>query len=345
MFTASGRRAVTFAAALLVTPMALALNGPAEAMVINVNYDSSVGSAPAGFTSAFQNAVSFFDTTFSNPITVNIGVGWGEVGGSTISAGALGESETYLAGYYSYSQVRNALISDARSSADKAAVATLAVADPTGGKRELMSTSEAKSLGLSSYSGTDGFVGFDKSSSWTFNANNRQVGGAFDFIGVAEHEISEVLGRMSDLGTIGGTLDPLDLFRYTGSGTRQLTAPSGSPCGYFSINGGASGVNGGGNFNCGNGGDLGDWALSGTDAFNAGAPPGIALPVSGTDLTELDVLGYNLSGQQTGTAQIAGGAAGVQTAQAATAVPEPSTLSLLGAAMLGLVLARRGRSA
>jgi hypothetical protein len=193
-------------------------------MVINANYDSSVNSAPAGFKTAFQSVVNYFDNMFSDPITVNIGVGWGEVGGSTISAGALGESETYLAGYYSYSQVRNAMISDARSSADQAAVASLPTADPTGGRRELMSTAEAKALGLSKYSGTDGFIGFDRSSPWTFDPNHRNVGGAFDFIGVAEHELSEVLGRISDLGTIsGGTLDPLDLFRYSGPSSRALS--------------------------------------------------------------------------------------------------------------------------
>jgi hypothetical protein len=64
-----------------------------------------VNSAPAGFTAAFQDAVNFFESTFINPITVNIDVGWGELGGSPIASGDLGESETYLAGYYSYNQV------------------------------------------------------------------------------------------------------------------------------------------------------------------------------------------------------------------------------------------------
>ena len=341
LLATSRRQGVKFAAVLLLGPAAVGLSGPAEAMVINANYDSSVNSAPAGFKTAFQSVVNYFDNMFSDPITVNIGVGWGEVGGSTISAGALGESETYLAGYYSYSQVRNAMISDARSSADQAAVASLPAADPTGGRRELMSTAEAKALGLSNYGGTDGFIGFDKSSSWTFDPNNRKVGGAFDFIGVAEHELSEVLGRISDLGTIsGGTLDPLDLFRYSGSGTRALSPGNGQ---YFSINGGKTNLY---TFNGTGGGDLGDWAaVYPVDAFDAAVPPGYMLPISSFDLTELDVLGYNLSGQ-TGAAQIAGnGVAGKQTSQAAAVVPEPGTMALFGAALLGLGFARRSRRA
>jgi hypothetical protein len=57
-----------------------------------------------------------------------------------------------------------------------------------------MSISEAKALGLLLYRGTDGLIGLDSSAFWTFNPNARSVGGEFDFIGVAEHEISEVLG-------------------------------------------------------------------------------------------------------------------------------------------------------
>src|ERR1700736_1003711 len=76
-------------AAALAGLASLAASGSAEALFINASYDSSVNSAPAGFTSAFQTAVDFFDSTFADPITVNIKVGWGEIGGRALEVGGL----------------------------------------------------------------------------------------------------------------------------------------------------------------------------------------------------------------------------------------------------------------
>src|SRR3954454_584431 len=79
--------------------------GAVGGLVFNITYDSSVSSAPAGFTSAIAAVVSYYTSVFNDPITINIDVGWGEVAGQTLAPGALGKSETNL-GVYSYSQVR-----------------------------------------------------------------------------------------------------------------------------------------------------------------------------------------------------------------------------------------------
>jgi hypothetical protein len=60
-------------------------------MIINVTFDSSVGSAPAGFTSTVNAVVQYFETQFTDPITLNISVGYGEVGGQALGSGALGD--------------------------------------------------------------------------------------------------------------------------------------------------------------------------------------------------------------------------------------------------------------
>lgn len=317
----------------------LGLSCSAQALVINASYDMSVNGAPAGFKSALQTAIGFFQSTFSDPITINIGFGWGEVGGYSIGSGALGQSQTYLVGYYTYGQVRTALIADSKSSADATAVASLPARDPTGGRRELMSTAEAKALGLRSGGGTDGFVGFNTTAPWTFDPTNRAASGEYDLIAVAEHEISEVLGRTADLGTFNSALEPLDLFRYSGRGVRALSPGNGQ---YFSIDGGVTNLD---TFNGTGGGDLGDWAGFTIDAFNAAARPGMLLPISSADITALDVIGYDVRPGSAGSgAPLAGGTIGSSSGGQLDPVPEPGTLALL-TAMLGLGLLARSRTA
>jgi hypothetical protein len=48
-------------------------------MQINITYDQDPSTLPAGFTDAVNYAVQQFDTTFTNNITLNISVGYGEL--------------------------------------------------------------------------------------------------------------------------------------------------------------------------------------------------------------------------------------------------------------------------
>ena len=93
-------------------------------MVINVVYDSSVNNAPAGFVSGVQSVVNYFESHFSNPVTITIDVGYGEVMGQSLGSGALGESITYF-DQVSYTQLRNALVANANAIGDSAAAASL----------------------------------------------------------------------------------------------------------------------------------------------------------------------------------------------------------------------------
>src|SRR5215831_10802077 len=45
--------------------------------VINISWDSSVRSAPSGFTTAVLAAVQFLESQYSDPVTINIAVGYG----------------------------------------------------------------------------------------------------------------------------------------------------------------------------------------------------------------------------------------------------------------------------
>ena len=254
-------------------------------LVINVTYDSSVSSAPSGFTAAINAAVAYLEKEFTNSMTLNLRVGYGEVGGTTIGAGALGESETNY-DVVSYATLRSALLSHASQPDQLTATATLPTTSP-GTANFMVANAEAKALGLVASNGTtlDGAIGISSSYAMTYDPNNRAVSGTYDAIGVMEHEITEVMGRTQSLATGNGYDSPLDLFRYSSPGVRDLVPGPGS----FSINGTTllQTYN-----NPLTGGDAADWASSVVgDSFGSGRA-GVASLVSAVDLQEMNVLGY-----------------------------------------------------
>ncbi len=70
--------------------MGLAPSIENDTMQINIIYDPSVINAPAGFTTAITDAVTYLD--FTNPISITIDVGYGEVDSFQLGSDALGES-------------------------------------------------------------------------------------------------------------------------------------------------------------------------------------------------------------------------------------------------------------
>jgi hypothetical protein len=274
-------------------------------MEINLTYDASVASAPAGFKTVVQAVAQYFDSQFSNPITITIDVGWGEVGGLALDPSALGESVSrYTNNAYSYAQIAAALKAHALTSWAKEAVATLPASDPTAGGLFAMPIAEAKALGLLSGTtthGADGNVGFS-SAPGSFDFSIVTNGGfpaigEYNFFAVVAHEFSEILGRQMNLGVSNGGMSgdgsgyyPLDLFDYTSSGTR--TFDGNTPSRYFSIDGGQTHF---GVFNPGPDGDQFDWAANSANAFDAFAAfalPSASNPVSAVDLILMNILGY-----------------------------------------------------
>lgn len=297
--------------------MAAAIASPAAhaGLVINAIYDSSVDAYGGQVQTAFNIAAQEFSSRFTDDITINIRVRAGSTG--------LGESSTFLQGIDTYAGVRAALTADASGATDAAAIASLGAADPTHGGGFLYSTAQAKALGLRNAhdNALDGTFTFTNAPNmFTFDPNQRAVAGKYDFIGVAEHEISEIMGRIPILGFsfASNTPDytPFDLFRYTATGTRNLTGGGNV---YFSVDGGVTAEKA---YNAVSGADLQDWADGNpADAFNAFGTPGVQAGMTAVDVRAMDVIGYNVA-----------------------AVPEPGSYAMLGAGLgLMALLGRRRR--
>ncbi|HWD94397.1 MAG TPA: NF038122 family metalloprotease [Verrucomicrobiae bacterium] len=263
---------------------------PAAALTIQVTYDPSITNAanPAEVKAAFGTAVQLFEDLYTNKTTLNITMYWGPSGPFTGGIG-LGRSEFELV-FSTYSEITNALRAHRASAEDTNSVASLPAVDPIGnGTNWLVPLAEARVLNMSDLPpDEDGEVGFATNVTYTFDPNNRSVPGKIDFIGVAEHEISEVLGRCSF--SLQSYYVPYDLFRFTNNGARSFDP--GATNAYFSVNNGATALK----FFYTNAafGDIQDWLSSATpDAYDAFSSSGHLLPVSTVDITTLDVLGYN----------------------------------------------------
>ena len=254
------------------------LVGAAGGLQIDLIWDSSVANAPSGFTTAIIDAAEYYTTLFSNDEVINIDVGYGEIAGSSMASNALGESESY--GYLTIgATVTNALGHDGYPILS-------ATNEPTA-SQFFVTSAEAKTLGLISptSSALDGYIGFSALSggySWNTAASAAPQIAELDQLNsilqaVAEHEISEVMGRIGMEGEIVNgkpTYTPW-ISSTTGAGrSRTLSgpgaiSPSTTERRTWALYNNASA----------NGGDIADWASNCRQAVgHARAASGIMMP-------------------------------------------------------------------
>lgn len=354
------RTAVAVAALVLGAASAPAL----AHLTIIPTFDSSITGSPYSGTieSEINNALSFYDNSLANPITVNIYFQ------STTNVSYLGESESmmYSEAYATYTGL---LANDASvDPVARTAYDNLHYGNDSNGSVPILATSaNLRALGMTNTPGGltsgavtggnyDGIISLNATGLTGFNGANS---GAYTASGVIQHEVDEVLGIGGPGSTlqIGGSNPPraygsMDLYRYSGSHTPSYTtSPTASS--YFSINGGVTNLV---NFNqnpdqaSGVIGDFSDWGGNPGYVQQAFTPAGSTANVSLTspEGIALQAVGYDpLSGGSP-----AGGGwrmALLENARAlpilsqskalyslASPVPEPSPLVLLALSALAL---------
>lgn len=310
---------LTFSATMGLSAHAARCPPVPTTLCIEPTFNAGVSAAASG---AFLFAAAEFEALYTDAVIVNITV--------ATNASGLGGSNTALQGTLTYATVRADLINDntAHASANgttsvSAGGSVFTTTNPTNGVF-FYSFAQAKALGARSATNaaTDGTFTYNSTLTYTFDPNNRGTGG-FDFIGVAEHEISEIMGRITLNGQIltGTTPDymPYDLFSFTGFTAHSTATGAGR---YFSINNGTTNLHGFNNAAV-NGGDAQDWDASiANDPYNAFTGSNQGHAINATDIATLDVIGWDL---------------------AAPAVPEPASwaLFLAGMAAVGSTAYRR----
>ena len=183
---------------------------------------------------AFNRAAQMWEAYISDPITVTINSDF-----SLLGSGILGQTNSVTL-QASYNTIRNAMVADAADEPDDAIVLSLPTAAqfsgtlPSGfGFDGNMQGTKAnlKALGFTgldtSFGVSDGTIAFSTAFTWDFDKSNGITAGAFDFEGVAAHEIGHLLGFISDVDYVDfirpGTatdVEPttLDLFRFADGG-------------------------------------------------------------------------------------------------------------------------------
>ncbi len=280
----------------LVAGGLLAAAGSAEA--VSFSFTEIAGDTLTDAEASAFAAAAAWSSVLSDPVAVNIGIGFRDLGLGAGGGAVLGATQADF-GTVAYGAYAAGLAADASSALDRAAVASLPAAGPS--SRITLTTAEARALGFGAGVASDGTIEFTSNAAVTFATTRTDLAsGRYDLIGVAAHEIGHLLGFESALDTGSATRTGLDAFRYAGLGAPGFT---GGQAAYFSVDGGATNL---GNFSPGGSGQYqaSHWLQGTGGLMDPAVYANMAKNITPLDVLALDAVGWDVAVGEPGSGAV-----------------------------------------